>query len=349
MKVYSYFEMSTKVQNDLDLQDQTFIQPNEMIGYFNEAIEEAAAEINNTREDYFLKSYVFPVVQGVDAYSLPPDMYITKIRRIVYTNGPLIYEIKKIKEWRKFTEIALTAFAGPNDWYRYYIQNSSPGQMQIVFFPVARETAILAQQTGAVPFSPFMFWYLRTPNRIPIIGETVSNYEQYIQAAQVNTGTGVITLVNQTYVTGDQVYLTANAFPGGTVGLPAPLVANTAYFIITTGTAGQVKLATTLANAIAGTSITLTTTGSVSGYFNVGIVATTLIINAQLVDIPEFATFVMQWVKCRCFEKEGDPRLQGAVATLEQQRAQMVSTLTEMIVDADTTIELDYTHYQEMS
>ena len=350
MKVWTYLEMKTKVIGDLDLQDESFIQPDEMIGYFNEAIQEAEAEIAGTKEEYFLSQYNFPVVAGVSVYQLPPDIYINKIRRIVYSNGPLIYEVKKIKEWRKFTEIALTANFGPNDWYRYFIQNISPGNMQFVLFPASRETAILPQQTGQTTgFTPLIFWYMRNANRIPVHGEFVQRYETYLQQAQVNTGTSVITLKNTTYVTGDQVQLSPVAFPGGTAGLPAPLAAGTTYYVITTGTPGQIKLATTAALAAAGTNITLTTTGSATGYFNLSIAATDLIINVQLVDVPEFATFVMQWVKCRCFEKEGDPRLQGVVSTLEQQRKQMVDTLTEMIVDNDTTIELDYTHYQEMS
>ena len=349
MKVWTYLEMSTKVQGDLDLQDQSFITPNEMIGYFNEAIQEAEAEITGTKEEYFLSQYNFPVVVGQGSYTLPPDIYINKIRRIVYSNGPLIYEVKKIKEWRKFTEIALTTNFGPNDWYRYYITNIAPGNMQWQVFPVSRETAVLPQQAGATPFTPIIFWYLRTANRIPVVGEYVQRYEQYLQQGQVNTGTSVITCQQTAYVTGDAVVLTPVAFPGGTAGLPAPLAAGTTYYVITTGTPGQIKLATTAANAAAGTNIAISSTGSATGYFNVAIAATLITINAQLVDIPEFATFVMQWVKCRCFEKEGDPRLSGAIATLEQQRKQMVDTLTEMIVDNDTTIELDYTHYQEMS
>ena len=351
MKVWTYLEASTKLLGDLDLQDETFIQPDELIGYFNEAIQECEAEIHGVREDYFLTQEALPVVIGQGTYTLPPNIYINKIRRVVYSNGPLIYEVKRIKEWRKFTEIAITTTFGPNDWYRYYIQNPSPGQMQFTMFPVSRETAVLPQLVTAPvqPFTPIIFWYLRNANRIPIHGEFIQNFEQWILPAAVNTGAGTITLVNTTYVTGDQIKLAPMPAPGGVAGLPAPLVAGATYFVILTGTPGVIKLATTLQNAVAGTAITLTTTGSSTGYFNVSIAATDLLINAQLLDIPEFITFLLQWVKCRCFEKEGDPRLSGAVATLEQQRTQLQATLVEMVVDSDTTIEIDYTHYQEMS
>lgn len=349
MKVWTYLEQKNKVIADLDLQDESFIQPDEMIGYFNEAISEAEAEIHGTREKYFLKKAFIPAVQGQNTYALPDDIYINKINRFIYSNSTKVYEIRKAREAHMFTDIAYTDTYGAADDYRYYITNASPGQMRLVIYPMSRETAILPQVSPSGQFTPFILWYFRNASRIPIHGEFLPDYEQYILPAAVNISTDVITLANLTYVTGDQIMFQPFASGAGVAGLPAPLAINTVYFVIATGTAGQIKLATTSANAFAGTSIDLTTTGSSTGFFNVSIAATDIVINAILVDIPEFATFVMQWVKCRCFEKEGDPRLAGATATLEQQRAQMVDTLTEMIIDSDNEIEADYTSYQEMS
>lgn len=344
--------MNNKVIGDLDLQDETFIPFNELVGYFNEAIGEAEAEIHGTREDYFLKSYSFPCALGVNSYSLPDDIYINKIRGFVYSNGTIIYDIKRIRAWREFNNIALTQSFGPNDDYRYIIQNTSPGNIQLLLVPKARETAVLPQLNPSTPaswFTPMVLWYLRNAQRIPITGEFIVDWEQYVIPTAVSTGAGTLTLAQTTYVTGDQIKLFPFAAPGGASGLPSPLVAGTIYYVITTGTLGVIKLATSAANAAAGTNITLTTTGSSTGYFNLYYSATQNVINAMLVDIPEFATFLMQWVKCRCMEKEGDPRLTGAVQTLEQQRKQMVDTLTEMVVDIDTEIQPDFTHYQEMS
>lgn len=357
MKVWKYGEMVSKIEGDLDLQDETFILPNELTGYFNEAIQEAEAEIHGTREDYFLTSTPVPLVTGLDTYSYPNDIYIRKIRGIVYANGTIIYPVKKIKSWHEFTQISMTQQFGLSDWYRHYERNSAPGQDAIVIFPVSRETAILPQANPTQPlsaFTPMLLWYLRTAQRIPLIGEFMAYFETYILPTAVNTGTNAITLTKTTYVTGDVIEFFPHAFPGGTAGLPSGLTASTLtqpvlYYVITTGTPGVIKVATSLANAVAGTAVTLTSTGSATGYFNIDFQMTTLIQQNLQVDIPEFATFVMQWVKCRCFEKEGDPRLQGATATLEQQRVQMVGTLAEMVVDLDTTIQGDFSHYQEMS
>lgn len=357
MKVWKYSEMVAKLEGDIDLQDETFILPNELAGYFNEAIQEAEAEIHGTREDYFLTSMPVPLVTGLGTYSYPPDIYIRKIRGIVYANGTIIYPVKKIKTMHEFTQIAMTTYFGPNDEYRHYEQNTAPGQDQIVIFPTSRETAILPQANPTQPtlaFTPMLLWYLRTAQRIPLLGEFMDLYESYILPAAVNTGTNVITLTKTTYVLGDVILFYPIAFPGGTAGLPSGLTASTLtqptlYYVITTGTPGQIKVATSLANAVAGTAVVLGTTGSATGYFNVSFQMTNLVQQNLQVDIPEFATFIQQWVKCRCFEKEGDPRLSGATATLEQQRMQMVGTLAEMVVDLDTTIQGDFTHYQEMS
>ena len=348
MKVWTYLEQKTKIVGDCDLQDEQFIQSDEMIGYFNEAISEAEAEIHDTREEYFLTKQFIPSVINVNSYALPANIYANKIRGFVYTNGTIIYDIKKLKIWHKFTKVEYADRFGTQDDYQYYVTNDSPGNVALIITPPPRETSILPQ-LAVGNFQPFKLWYFRGASRIPVHGEYIPNFETYIIPSNVNIGTDVITLLQTTYLTGDQIKFTPVAAPGGASGLPAPLVANTVYFVITTGTPGQIKLATTAANAAAGTAIDLTTTGSSTGYFNVSIAAQDTLINAILVDIPEFSTFVMQWVKCRCFEKEGDPRLGGAVGTLEQQRKQMVDTLTEMIIDADTEVEADFTHYQEMS
>lgn len=76
----------------------------------------------------------------------------------------------------------------------------------------------------------------------------------YFAAADVNTSTEVIT-VTHTFVTGDQVVIRTS----GTI--PAGLTANTIYYVIrVSGT--TLKLATSSANALAGTAINITSQGS---------------------------------------------------------------------------------------
>jgi len=69
----------------------------------------------------------------------------------------------------------------------------------------------------------------------------------------------------------------------------------------------------------------------------------------DICDIPEFVNFVLEYMKVRCYEKEGHPNLPKAMADLEQQRQQMTSSLGSMVPDAHNEIEADLALYSEMS
>lgn len=85
------------------------------------------------------------------------------------------------------------------------------------------------------------------------------------------------------------------------------------------------------------------------GYFTLKVAATRAIIEATVIDIPEFSTFIMEWVKANCLFKEGDPRLQGCIAKLEQQRKQMNDSLSNREPDDENTMELDLSFYEDMN
>lgn len=240
MRTPTFGEIDDKVTTDLDLQNETFVSVDERVGYFNEAIREAEAEIAKLGldETYFLKSASLALVQGTSAYAMPTDIYINKIRSIIYANGTIIYPIRQIRRMRKFLDAAFTTQFGQNEYYRYLIQNTdSTNDRQIVLFPASRETGS----------SLVTIWYIRDANRVPLTSEG---------------------------------------------------------------------------------SLTAT--------------------RATKVDIPEFQSFLMQFVKCRIYEKEGNPNYDSGVAVLQQQRKMMVDTLTQMIPDDDDEIEQDLTSYEDM-
>jgi hypothetical protein len=376
--------MSNKVIGDLDLEDETFISPVELVGYFNEAITEAESEIQllGTRNNYF-KTYAFlPTVAGRSQFALPPDIFANKIRGINYQNGSIIYTIVQYKPRYEFEDIAYTDQYGQPDDYRYVLINTAPGQTRIEFHPPCRETAVVPpsyaypdainpQFGGVFPnlFTPVKIWYLRNANRMPIptfnnvlgsnekvetivgsltgsaytsvdpVGDTIS----FVCGLTHSDGITPYTPGRNPYVTGG--ILSFTPAPGAV--LPAPLVAGVSYYAIATATPGVYQLASSLANALAATPIDITTTGT--GFINVSVVTTQSILNQMLVDIPLAATFVMQWVKCRCLSKEHSPLFAAEAETLEEQRKMMVDTLAEMTPDMDTEIEPDFSHYQEMS
>jgi hypothetical protein len=224
MRSWSYSEIKSKVEDDLDIKDELFITTDELMGYCNEAIDEAEAEIQGIYEDYFLTSESIDLVSGTSEYALPTDIYANKIRALIYSNGSTIYPVKRLKGSKEFVTLPLVQ---SGDDYRYILKNTAGTGPRLVLYPASRETSS----------SVLTIWYIRNAARITDDSDTC--------------------------------------------------------------------------------------------------------------DIPEFANFIMQYMKVRCYEKEGHPNLDFAVAALEKQRKLMVDTLTGMVPDGDDEVERDLSFYEE--
>lgn len=145
----------SKVERDLDIQGEVFVRPDELVGYANEAIDEAEAEIYGLNQDYFLARTTLQLVPDTQSYSLPENIYAKKIRRIVYNNGSSVYTVKHLKDWHKFESLALSEQFITADVYRYMLVNTIPGQPEILISPTPNsETATLD------------VWYTRQANRM---------------------------------------------------------------------------------------------------------------------------------------------------------------------------------------
>ncbi len=160
---FTYADLTTKIINDLTLDGEDFVEPDELLGYANEALRAVEAEIHSLNEDYFLRSasvksasgMVTGLVSGQEKYDLPADIYAHKIRRIVYKNGTTVFPIERFKDWKKFEKLEESRAASTGTVvYNYLIENAIVGQPQIVFAPVPRETGDFVQ-----------IWYLRTVNK----------------------------------------------------------------------------------------------------------------------------------------------------------------------------------------
>lgn len=361
MKIWTVLEAITKINNDLSLQDEQFVNYDEMSGYFNDAITEAESEIqlstNGAYDEYFLTSYYIPVVQGTELYALPDNIYANKIRGVDYHNGSLIYPIKRYRRTQKFINQDFTQQYGASDFYRYTLINDNPGQAQMVMRPALRETAILPPSASA--FTPITMWYYRVCTRVPMIGEycnpEVLNNSQFnisTNVITVNSGTRTYGIVSQgqvggfpgsiAYITGDQVQFK----PGPTGALPSGITQGTVYFVIAV-TATTIKIATTLANALAGTAVAIGTQGTVFAVMTVA--ATTAIVNATLLDIPEFTTFLIAHAKVPVAKKEGGVDIEKAEQDRDRIKALMVAALTQGVPDDNDTIEADFSSYVEQS
>ena len=152
---FTLAEIRSKVEKDLDLEDEVFVTTTELNSYCNEAIDEAEAEIHGLYEDYFLNKATITLVQGTSDYALPSDIYAHKIRRIIYQNGATIYPIERMKDWKKFEQKAITDFYPGTAWYSYLILNAVAGSPKLSLVPTA-------QESGAY----VTVWYIRNAARL---------------------------------------------------------------------------------------------------------------------------------------------------------------------------------------
>jgi hypothetical protein len=69
-KIFTVSEIIEKIQEEMDLQEETFISQSEFIDYINEGIDDAEAEIMKLYEGYFNTTSTIDLVAGQKAYSL---------------------------------------------------------------------------------------------------------------------------------------------------------------------------------------------------------------------------------------------------------------------------------------
>jgi hypothetical protein len=150
MRNWTYAEFKSKVENDLGLQADTIIEPDEMLGYMNDAIDEAEAEIHKlgVEDEYFLARTTLPLTTGEDEYDPPSDLYANKIKAVLFNDGSRVYPITRMRKRDRFEEIAESANSGANDDYQYLlVNNTRPVALspttgrKIVLVPPARETS----------------------------------------------------------------------------------------------------------------------------------------------------------------------------------------------------------------
>jgi hypothetical protein len=154
--------IKNKIEADLDLEDEEFISDDELLGYINEAIDEAEAEIHGLYEDYFLKRDYIALSAGVEEFALPSDIYAMKIRRLIYKNGSIVYPITRFKDWKKFEAYALESVNQESTRYMYFPINTTVAAPKILLSPPSKETS----STNVT------IWYLRNASRLASFSDT---------------------------------------------------------------------------------------------------------------------------------------------------------------------------------
>lgn len=128
-------QLRTKVLEPIDAieaisdDNDSMYSVDEVNRYINKGIQKAEALIHNIYEDYFLAYKAMSIVSGTSAYVLPTDMYLNKIRKILFDDGTDRYSIDKIKHIEKIQDIV------SGDRYKYKITNNTGVGNKINIFP----------------------------------------------------------------------------------------------------------------------------------------------------------------------------------------------------------------------
>lgn len=160
MTTWTKLAIIDKVEADLDLQEESIITASEMATYLNDAIADCEAVIQTVDEDYFLTKASLALVQDTASYSLPTDIFASKIRGIMYRNGPRAFEIKQIRKFKQFAEASDIDYSPTSDpEYKYLLVNTSNVTgVKIELHPPAQETSA----------SNVTIWYLREASRLSL-------------------------------------------------------------------------------------------------------------------------------------------------------------------------------------
>lgn len=159
MRDWTYTELKTKVENDLDLTNEVSLTAAEWLGYFNEAIDEAEAEIHKLglEDEYFLDSATLSLVTNTSAYAMPTNIYANKIRGVVYASGYNIYPVTRLRGQNKFSAIAEINYeASGTAPYQYFFSNPAASGRRINLIPPARETSSTV----------LTIWFIRNATRM---------------------------------------------------------------------------------------------------------------------------------------------------------------------------------------
>ena len=143
--IYKTFaQIRAKVERELDIEVEEFIQPEEFVEYVNDGIAMAEAEIHKLglEDEYFLTKAILALVTGVEDFTLPAPIYMNKIRSIVYSNGSTIYTIDRLRGPEKFENLArINQYNTITGYYKYLIRNdSADAGVTLQLVPSSRET-----------------------------------------------------------------------------------------------------------------------------------------------------------------------------------------------------------------
>lgn len=301
MSFKTYTNIKDFVQKKLDLQEESFITPEELLLYCEEAIKYCEAEIHklNIEDQYFVSQAALPLTSGKSDYDMPTNIYANKILRAVLVTGSDIYTIRRITKRDRFEESELIKkYSSSSRSLEYMlVNNDARVGTRFRLYPTPTESAVVTSVTGNLTIgSPI----------VTSIGSTTGIAEGYfLTGNNIALGTRVKSVDSSTQIT-----LNSNAIA---TEVGASLVATEAKVVVWFIRKASIPVATT-----------------------------------DYIDFPEFWNFIAQHMIVECLKKElGNPRVEIEKMKLEELKAQVVGTLSNMVPDQFDELERDMSSYSE--
>jgi hypothetical protein len=155
--LWTLADLTTKIQNDLELHGENIAEPLDIGSWINDAIDDAEQIIIDLFSDFFLTFDDLVVKAGQKIVPLPLDSYEARIRGYFYSESGFddaqpsgsFYKIKKLP-------LELIGNSQRNDDYQYRLINKTNVGIVFYMFP-----AIAADSNNK-----FRLWYIRKAKRL---------------------------------------------------------------------------------------------------------------------------------------------------------------------------------------
>lgn len=144
MSYKTYAQLKEDVLREADMEAEDFIQEEEVMAYFNDAVREACAHIQKLGldDEYFNSSATYSLTLGQTELDLPADIYATKITGLTYSTSSKIYPLKRMKgKGKSILKQQILQAPGADATYMYDIENSDPTTgFKLKLYPPSQET-----------------------------------------------------------------------------------------------------------------------------------------------------------------------------------------------------------------
>lgn len=161
MQFKTFGTLKEKVQSETDTEAEDFVIGDEILAYFQEAVDECAAHIYKVwplATQYFETLVKKDLAVNQQLVTLPTNIYARAITRMHLVNNGRVRGITRFKNRERYEDVALLSIDGnQGDPAKYLFVNASPSNThQIELWPSSKEAG-----TGIL-----WIWYVREPIQI---------------------------------------------------------------------------------------------------------------------------------------------------------------------------------------